>query len=256
LKIPDAEEDTTGADNYAWTWQTIQEVGYYQASNDSNNGESYPLLSDAFNTSSFRIEMIKSFGEYSYSEFPTNLNNSWLQSLGGWNIKASNTMFTNGEFDPWRAFSVATQESHAGAPNRTITQEVPACNKVPDGEDVFGIVYGGAVHASDIAWWPGIDGGQANLTKPLDDGVQLFLNAWNVWSKCFNTSRDDIRNGKGVDGSGHGANGSTLSSDSGSGSGSGSSDKSDDKGNAASRASGMSSLVLLGALVAGFFVMM
>ncbi|KAJ5261208.1 serine carboxypeptidase S28-domain-containing protein [Penicillium angulare] len=250
LRIPDAEEDTTIPDNYAWIWQTLQEVGYYQASNDSNNGESYPLLSDYFNTSSFRIELIESFEDYSSSDFPTNLNNSWLESLGGWNIKASNVMFTNGEFDPWRAFSVATQESHAGAPNRTITQDVPACNKVSDGQDVFGVVYDGAVHASDLVWWPGIDGGQANLTKPLDDGVHLFLNAWSVWSKCFNTSRDDIRNGKGVDGSGHGANGSTPSSDPGSGS----SDNSDDKKNAASRATEVLSFASLGALVAGLFV--
>ncbi|KAJ5097569.1 serine carboxypeptidase S28-domain-containing protein [Penicillium angulare] len=259
LRIPDAEEDSMMTDNYAWTWQTLQEVGYYQASNDSNNGESYPLLSDAFNTSSFRIELMESFEYYSYSDlsysdFPTYLNNSWLESLGGWNIKASNVMFTNGEFDPWRAFSVATQESHAGAPNRTITQDVPACNKVSNGSDAFGIVYEGAVHASDLVWWPGIDGGQANLTKPLDDGVQLFLNAWSVWSKCFNASRDDIRNGKGVDGSGHGANGSTPSSGSGSGSGSGSSDNSDDKKNAASRANEVLGFASLGALVAGFFL--
>ena len=250
LRMPDADEDTTYADTYSWYWQTINEVGWYQASNDSNNFESYPILSDAYNTSTLRIELMDAFGYYSYSAFPS-LNNSWLESLGGWNMKASNVMFTNGEFDPWRAFSVATQESHAGAPNRTITQDIPACNKVSDGEEVFGLVYDGAVHAADLVWWPEIEAGQANLTKPLDDGVELFVNAWNVWSKCFNASRDDMRTGEGVDGSGHEANGSTPNPDSGSGSSSGSSD---DKKNAAGRAGQALSVVSLGALVAGFFV--
>lgn len=247
-------ENTTAADNLSWTWQTIQETGYYQASNDSNNGESYPLLSNYFNTSSYRVEGMDTFGnDFSESDFPSTLNNSWLLSLGGWNMKASNVMFTNGEFDPWRAFSVASQESNAGAPKRKIVQDVPACNEVSDSDDVFGLVYEGAVHASDLVWFPGISGSQANLTEPMDDGVQLFLEAWDVWSSCFNKSRDDVRNNKGVDGSGNEADGESIASHN---SDDNDGDDDDDKSNIGSRAGGMSGLLLVGLLVTGFFLMM
>lgn len=245
----DTPEDTRIPDQLSWTWQVLSEIGAFEGSNYTNNYQSYSVVSKFNNQSIVRDSQIKLLRGASESDFPA-LNGSWLESLGGWNMKSSNTMFTNGEFDPWRSLSVASQESHAGAPNRTITTTVPACNKVPSGDDVFGIVYDGAVHASDLVWFENIPGATENITMPMDDGVTLFLEAWDVWSKCFNQSRDDIRNGKGVDGSGNEANGTSLSSGKGS-------DKGDDKHNLASHTSGsMSSLLLIGLFFAAFFALM
>ncbi|PTU22462.1 hypothetical protein P175DRAFT_0401593, partial [Aspergillus ochraceoroseus IBT 24754] len=184
--LPQDMTFTDEVDAVSWKWQSLTQVGYFQGSNTS---DSYTVLSEYYNVSAVRAEEIiaSTFADFPQSSIPPTINNSWLQSLGGWNVQASNVMFTNGEFDPWRAFGVASQAEDVGAPNRAITQDVPACNQVSNGTDVFGLVYPGAVHAEDMLT-PTYDRGARNSSEPREDGVGLFVKAWNVWSPCFGQS--------------------------------------------------------------------
>ncbi|KAH7152843.1 serine carboxypeptidase S28-domain-containing protein [Dactylonectria macrodidyma] len=202
------ESFTEAVDGLSWSWQTINEMGYYQGSNASNPIQ---VISKYYNVTAFRELQVEDgyFPTFRESSFPDKLNNSYLLDLGGWDMTASNVMFTNGEFDPWRSFSVHSEESESGAPTRSQTTEVPKCNQLPNGTDVFGLVYPGAVHAEDLSDQPYVRGSIEDPT-PLDQGMALFLKAWDVWSPCFNQSRDDIRNNKGVDGNGNDADGSSI----------------------------------------------
>jgi hypothetical protein len=227
---------TEAVDGLSWSWQTLNEMGYYQGSNSSNPTQ---VISKYYNVTAFREISVEdeTFPSFSESSFPSKLNNSYLLEYGGWNMKASNVMFTNGEFDPWRSFSVASQESAEGAPNRTLTTKVPTCNEVVSGTDVFGIVYAGAIHVEDLST-PAFTRGSIEKTTPLEQGLALFEEAWSTWSSCFNQSRDDIRNGKGVDGKGNNADGQSTSKNS----------SGDDDENSATRSSSLSafSIVVIG----------
>ncbi|KAH6962234.1 serine carboxypeptidase S28-domain-containing protein [Ilyonectria sp. MPI-CAGE-AT-0026] len=201
---------TDAVDSLSWSWQTLNEMGYYQGSNASNE---YQVISDYYNVTAFRDILLEqeTFPGIKDSSFPSRLNNSYLLEMGGWDMNASNVMFTNGEFDPWRSFSVSSQEEGAGMPSRAVTKKVPACNQLTNGTDVFGLVYAGAAHVEDLSIRPFQRGSIEDVT-PLEQGVDLFLKAWDVWSPCFNQSRDDIRNAKGVDGKGNNADGTSADS--------------------------------------------
>lgn len=196
---------TEKVDEQSWSWQSLTQTGFFQGSNTNN----ITVVSKFYNYTAVRdigFEQ-QTFQSFSASSFPKTLNNSKLLAMGGWNLKASNVMFTNGEFDPWRSFSVASQEQDA--PKRKVVQTVPKCNALPEGTDVFGLVYAGAVHVEDLTI-QGYQTGSMEKTKPLQQGLELFVNAWDAWLPCFNKSRDDVRNGQGVDGKGNGANGNST----------------------------------------------
>lgn len=199
-----SEPFTNQIDDLSWSWQSLSQAGFFQGSNPND----ISVISKFYNFTAVRdIQFEKqTFRGFSSSSFPKTLNNQQLLAMGGWNLTASNVMFTNGEFDPWRSFSVASQEK--GAPNRKVLQTIPKCNALPQGSDVFGLVYAGAVHVEDMATRL-YQRGSAEKTTPLQQGLELFLNAWDTWKPCFNQSRDDVRNGHGVDGKGNGANGSS-----------------------------------------------
>lgn len=199
--LPPSSPFTEEVDAKSWAWQSATELGYFQGSNpQSDDG----VVSKFYNYSAAHYLLLQEFSGFSTSSFPDKIANTRLQKMGGWSMKASNVMFTNGQFDPWRAFSVASEEK--GAPSRKISQTVPKCNQPPPGTDVFGILYNGAVHAEDLGTSPFSRGSSEKVT-PLEQGLALFLKAWDEWKPCFSTSRDDVRNGKGVDGQGNGPDG-------------------------------------------------
>lgn len=179
---------TPKMDDQSWYWQLLSELGGFQGSNASNT-DNYQVVSKYANVTAVH-EILKQdlFPDFSTYNIPTRPNNTQILGWGGWNTNVSNVMFTNGEFDAWRAFSVVSQETASGAPNRTVTQRIPACNKAPNGRDVFGLVVAGAAHAQDMLTlpWPR---GNVEETPPLDQGLDLFLKAWDVWGPCFNETR-------------------------------------------------------------------
>ena len=112
-----------------------------------------------------------------------------ILKYGGWDMNPSNVMFTNGEVDPWRSLGIQaiTETNNPDAPNRPSTTEVPPCNVPPSGNQVFGQVWPGQVHGSDMSRGFASD----NETTPMDRGIALFSQALDVWLKCFNSSSSD-----------------------------------------------------------------
>lgn len=233
-------------DTMSWSWQSLSEVGIFQGSNPDN----ITVVSKRDNSTAVRDILYKRemFNAFEESDFPTSLNNTGLLNMGGWSMTASNVMFTNGEFDPWRAFSVASQEE--GAPKRNIVRTVPKCNEILPPGDVFGLTYLGAVHGEDINQDSTSSATLIDGKNPQQQGLELFLQAWSVWAPCFNQSRDSIRNGKGVDGKGHNASGNLTTSGPGSvGSGKGKSgDANSDVDRSIPNITGISVILLVTAL--------
>lgn len=94
-------------------------------------------------------------------------------------MRPSNVMFTNGAIDPLRSIGVQADKAiNPAALDRKTTQTVPPCGVPPPGDDVFGLVYEGAVHGSDIAL------AQAG-PAPVKAGRALFESALDVWLECF-----------------------------------------------------------------------
>lgn len=102
-------------------------------------------------------------------------------------MKPSNVMFTNGELDPWRTEGLqADTRINPEALNRKTTTVVPKCNEPPPGNDVFGIVYPGQVHVSDLSRKA------RNATdSPVNIGLALFGKALDAWLPCFEARNKD-----------------------------------------------------------------
>ncbi len=72
-----------------------------------------------------------------------------------------------------------------GALTRRVTQDIPACGTAPTGTDIFGLLYGGAVHTADIAFWPDDPTGSVDVNHPISRGTALFVRAYNSWVPCL-----------------------------------------------------------------------
>jgi len=73
-------------------------------------------------------------------------------------------MFTNGKLNPLATIGVqADTRFNPEAPDRKSTIVVPGCNKPPEGNEVFGLVYEGQVHGSDLS--------RRNVTGSVDEGL-------------------------------------------------------------------------------------
>lgn len=112
-------------------------------------------------------------------------------------------MFTSGEFDPWRTYSPASEESQLGAPMRKTVQDIPACNVAPAADEIFGIVHAGMVHVSDMrALLNRSDPNFQNFstvgfqspisTEPFYSGVGLFQMALEKWLPCFQGVKEEL----------------------------------------------------------------
>lgn len=166
---------------------TNPDPGYYQVGNATNP-----------HTIESRFISLDYFQSNCDSAFPTGLppspNITAPNKYGGWHINPSNTMFTSGEFDPWRALSPASTEYDS--PHRASIQRIPACNAPPTEDTVFGIVYRDMVHVSDMrALLNESDANHQNFStvgfsspisrEPYYAGVGLFSMALEEWLPCF-----------------------------------------------------------------------
>ncbi|KAH8886259.1 hypothetical protein GQ53DRAFT_695031 [Thozetella sp. PMI_491] len=181
-----SEAISTWEDLHSWEWQVLSELGFvvnFNASSPLNLGTKFYGLEPV------RTTISSYFGSIPEADIPRQPNQTYLQSFKGWDAQPSNVMWTNGEFDPWRAYTVMSLEQDLGAPVRKVTQDIPKCNEAPAGTDVFGLLYGGAVHAEDIAHIPGYPGGSIAEKTPVEQGADLFVSAYKAWQPCFATSR-------------------------------------------------------------------
>lgn len=171
------EVDET-ADNNAWNWIVDTAFGDFQGSNPAN----ISLVSRYSNWTSAREEQDAEF-TFSPKVFRGKPDVSQVDKYGGWKMNPSHVMFTNGQFDPWRGFSVASQDTNYGSPERKIVQDVPRCKTAPKEGTAFGLVYPGQVHCSDL---DSQQGGMDDKSSPLYLAVSLFSSALDAWLPCFN----------------------------------------------------------------------
>lgn len=172
---------------YSWMWQYCSEYGYYQRGNPENP---HTIESRFISLQNFQSQCDETFTE----GLPSSPNVSEPNKYGGWNINPSNTMFSSGEYDPWRALSPASIE--IGSPGRKTIQDIPNCNVAPANDTIFGIIYRDMVHVSDMrALLNKSDANHQNYstvgfsspisTEPFYAGVGLFQMALEKWLPCF-----------------------------------------------------------------------
>jgi hypothetical protein len=132
------DQITPYQDMHSWEWQVLAEVGIIH----NINGSSPMALGSKYANYTFSRELIMSqyFPSFDESDFPPQPDNTFTLGFGGWDMTPSNVMWTNGEFDPWRAYGVMSLEQDLGAPVRQVTQDVPKCGEAPAGTDVFGLL--------------------------------------------------------------------------------------------------------------------
>jgi hypothetical protein len=184
LFLLDPETQLYGGENEkSWFWQQLAELGDITYTNTTNP---LRLTSALLDYATVRRAEEAMFMTIPPSAFPLAPNTTYVDSFGGRNMQPSNVMFTVGEFDPWRPETVfSLEQDNLGSPIRNATQQIPACGVPPPGTDVFGLVYGGAVHVEDMGYSPGAyRGSEGDL--PVHIGSELFLKALQVWLPCFN----------------------------------------------------------------------
>ena len=170
-------------DTASWIWQLCSQFGQWQVT-QAYSSPSTNLISKFYNVSSTEANYCHILFPYA----PPVPDIAAILKYGGWRMRPSNIMWTNGAIDPFRAFGVqAISEINPHALNRPSTTVVPACNVPPPGDDVFGLVYAGAVHGQDLARpvagpEPGSGSG-----IPFDEGLALFESALDVWLVCFHS---------------------------------------------------------------------
>ncbi|KAK0452800.1 peptidase S28 [Desarmillaria tabescens] len=170
-EIPGSPDDP--ATDLAWMRQYCSEYGFYQRGDASN-----PL---SIETSLLSLDL---FQRQCDETFPDSLP-SWpevgnINKYGGWDMKPSNVMFTNGEFDPWRTMGLA-------------------CNTPAEGNSFFGLTYANMVHVSDMRVLLVPDSNHSDFKtigfySPISQeqfftGLGLFQLALDEWLPCFNGSR-------------------------------------------------------------------
>lgn len=179
------DEDLVGDAGYTWQW--CAEWGFYPRGKPDNP--------HTIQSQFISIEYWQSICDETFPGLvPASPDVSVMNQYGGWHAQPSNTMWTTGELDPWRVVSpVSTEE---GAPGRQTTQIIPSCNQPPKGDDLFGMIYEGMGHVSDLEAdlfnKSAADGqfsaeGQRALISPESyfAGSALFERALEEWLPCF-----------------------------------------------------------------------
>ena len=180
----------------SWMWQYCSEYGYFQR---GNPGNPHTIQSQFYSLDLFQQQCNETFPE----GLPPSPNIMEPNKYGGWYINPSNTMFSSGEYDPWRSLSPTSTDIEIGAPNRYSSQYIPDCNLSPPETEVFGIVYRDMVHVSDMrALLNKSDPNHQNFqtvgfsspihTEPFYAGVGLFGMALETWLPCFQASSETM----------------------------------------------------------------
>jgi hypothetical protein len=161
------------SDKVSWTWMLCNQFGQFQVSQ-------YPSPTSIISRYNNITSFLDNFCHKSFPSLPKQPKVSEILKYGGWDMKPSHVMFTNGEVDPWRALSIqSSQNIQPDAPNRKTTQVVPPCNESPPEDEVFGVIHAGSVHVSDMRKR------KINPISNVDRSLKLFSNALDVWLPCF-----------------------------------------------------------------------
>ncbi|PNS17866.1 hypothetical protein CAC42_40 [Sphaceloma murrayae] len=175
---------------FSWTYQYCSEYGYYQRGNPENPRT---IQSSFYGIDVFQAGCNRTFPNAS---LPASPDVEKSNRYGGWLINPPNTMFTTGQYDPWRSTSPTSVDFAIGAPGRTSESRVPMCNVAPDPSTVFGLEYRDMVHVSDLrALLNTEDPYHQNFqtvgfaspvsVEPYYAGLGLFTSALEAWLPCF-----------------------------------------------------------------------
>lgn len=195
-KIPDCnlEERFPEPASISWTWQYCTQWGYLQ----SVNLGPHQLLSK-YNSLQHQVDIC-------HRQFPDGRKSGLLperpdvettnEIFGGWKIRPSNTLWTGGEWDPWRSLSPLSQEKFS--PRYELSREIPECGRPFKVEkELFADLIPDAGHAFDFRT-------TFNASQATRD---LFSNALEKWLKCWRAPRPGnntgVIDGGGTWGSGH-----------------------------------------------------
>ncbi|EPS38026.1 hypothetical protein H072_8275 [Dactylellina haptotyla CBS 200.50] len=134
-------------DDYAWLWQVCSEFGAFQVANTSRPQNMLPSF---INVAAQIDQCIGTFGESDQVSLAGPNVSPINQKYLGWNIELSNTLWTNGEFDPWRALSIDSTTEDAPT-NDTSTTEIPQCGTTfPRGTQLRYVIVDG-YHGSEFS---------------------------------------------------------------------------------------------------------
>jgi hypothetical protein len=109
--------------------------------------------------------------------------------FGGWDIRPSNTYWSNGEFDPWRTLSPASAEPFA-LKGVQVIQDVPKCGKKTSKHELFGLVLRDAEHCFDFRTT-----GVTVADGPVSQ--RLFRSALTSWLPCYKPKKGHSKPWKG-----------------------------------------------------------
>ncbi|KAK6339960.1 hypothetical protein TWF718_009348 [Orbilia javanica] len=134
-------------DDYSWLWQVCTEFGAFQVANTSRPEN---LLPSFINVQNSIDSCIGTFGESEQvSKAGPNVD-PINEKYQGWYVQLSNTLWTNGQFDPWKALSVDSEEEDAPT-NDTATTNIPQCGKTfPKGTQLRYVIKDG-YHGSEFS---------------------------------------------------------------------------------------------------------
>ncbi|KAF4547744.1 Serine carboxypeptidase S28-like protein [Elsinoe fawcettii] len=175
---------------FSWTYQYCSEYGYYQRGNPENPRS---IQSQFYDLDLFQGACNETFPD---SNLPPTPDVEKSNKYGGWLANPPNTMFSTGQYDPWRSLSPTSLDSAIGAPGRVSDSRIPRCNESPDPSTVFGIEYRDMVHVSDLRALTDLeDPYHQNFStvgfaspisvEPYYAGLGLFSSALEEWLPCF-----------------------------------------------------------------------
>ncbi|KAF2027714.1 peptidase S28 [Setomelanomma holmii] len=170
----DLDRRFTDPASISWTWQYCTQWGYFQSANLGPN-----QLVSKYNSLTHQKDIChRQFPAAPRDIFPEWPNTDRTNRVfGGWDIRPSNTYWSNGEFDPWRTLSPASAEPFAPKGVR-LFQDAPECGKSTSKKELFGYVIANAQHCYDFR--------TTGVTAP--GGVisrGYFTAALTKWLKCF-----------------------------------------------------------------------
>lgn len=159
-------------DGESWEYQVCTE--YFEL-RTAAPGDPYNVLSSVLTTENIWTNTCAQ--RFPWLTQPWDLKHMSPTVYAGWDKNSSNVMFTTGMRDPWHEASMVPSKGFIpGAPShRKMTEEVPLCNEVLTGDQVFGIVFEKGRHCSDLM--PGSENAQRS--------VDLFVKALKVWLPSF-----------------------------------------------------------------------
>jgi len=170
----DLNQRFTDPASIAWTWQYCTQWGYFQSANLGPQ-----QLVSKYNS----LEHQKDICHRQFPNAPKSLFPEWPNTartnkiFGGWDIRPSNTYWSNGEFDPWRTLSPASAEPFAPKGVQVI-QDVPKCGVKTSRNELFGLVLKDAQHCYDFR----------TTGSTVPDGPvsrTLFRKALSEWLQCY-----------------------------------------------------------------------